>query len=218
MWLPPIKVLCAAWIMTALATCTSHPAPVQQPATPPGLPGAGTADVSQAPTGNVAHLAAVRLAGQDGFDRLVLEFADRVPGYTVGYRPLPAHADASGAEIALPGASALLQLTLNPATAEGWGGGARSYFGPSEVRADTASITEAKAAGGDVSDATLFAAVRSPGRRSRSGCRKVFRRGCGRPANAPSTSAAAVRSLGEAPGTTDGGQNSSSDSANSMGS
>ena len=130
MWLPPIKVLCAAWIMTPLATCTSHPAPVQQPATPPGLPGAGTADVNQAPTGNVAHLAAVRLAGQDGFDRLVLEFADRVPGYTVGYRPLPAHADASGAEIALPGASALLQLTLNPATAEGWGGGARSYFGP----------------------------------------------------------------------------------------
>ena len=53
----------------------------------------------------MAHLAAVRLAGQDGFDRLVLEFADRVPGYTVGYRPLPA--DASGAEIALPGASAL---------------------------------------------------------------------------------------------------------------
>ena len=49
----PIKVLCAAWIMTALATCTSHPAPVQQPATSPGLPGAGTADVSQAPTGNV---------------------------------------------------------------------------------------------------------------------------------------------------------------------
>ncbi|MET0700972.1 MAG: hypothetical protein ABWY93_15040 [Mycobacterium sp.] len=84
MWLPPIKVLCAAWIMTALATCTSHPAPVQQPATPPGLPGAGTADVSQAPTGNVAHLAAVRLAGQDGFDRLVLEFADRVPGPEVG--------------------------------------------------------------------------------------------------------------------------------------
>src|SRR6478752_8658001 len=80
MWLLPIKVLCAAWIMTALATCTSHPAPVQQPATPPGLPGAGTADVSQAPTGKVAHLAAVRLAGQDGFDRLVLEFADRVPG------------------------------------------------------------------------------------------------------------------------------------------
>ena len=184
----------------------------------PPVAGSRTADVSQAPTGNVAHLAAVRLAGQDGFDRLVLEFADRVPGYTVGYRPLPAHADASGAEIALPGASALLQLTLNPATAEGWGGGARSYFGPSEVRADTASITEAKAAGGYVSDATLFAAVRSPGRRSRSGCRKVFRRGCGRPANAPSTSAAAVRSIGEAPGTTDGGQNSSSDSANSMGS
>ena len=148
MWLPPIKVLCAAWIMTALATCTSHPAPVQQPATPPGLPGAGTADVSQAPTGNVAHLAAVRLAGQDGFDRLVLEFADRVPGYTVGYRPLPAHADASGAEIALPGASALLQLTLNPATAEGRGGGARSYFGPPLASTAATVMTSVASASG----------------------------------------------------------------------
>ena len=125
-----------------------HFAPRTRAATghPAGVAGSRNSDVSKAPTGNVAHLAAVRLAGQDGFDRLVLEFADRVPGYTVGYRPLPAHADASGAEIALPGVSALLQLTLNPATAEGWGGGARSYFGPSGVRADTASINEAKAA------------------------------------------------------------------------
>ena len=55
MWLPPIKVLCAAWIMTALATCTSHPAPVQQPATPPGLPGAGTADVTRQTTLHASH-------------------------------------------------------------------------------------------------------------------------------------------------------------------
>ncbi|MGZ8802043.1 MAG: AMIN-like domain-containing (lipo)protein [Mycobacterium sp.] len=142
MWLPPIKVLCAAGIMTALATCTSHPAPVQQPATPPGLPGAGTADVSQAPTGNVAHLAAVRLAGQDGFDRLVLEFADRGPGYTVGYRPPPAHADASGAKIvaARGERSAATHAQSGDGGGVGWWGAATSAhpkFEPTRRRCRT---------------------------------------------------------------------------------
>ena len=89
----------------------------------PVLPGAGTADVSAEPLVDMAHLAAVRMAGHDGFDRMVLEFADHVPGYTVGYRPLPAREDASGFEIPLPGAGALLQMTLTRATAAGWGGG-----------------------------------------------------------------------------------------------
>lgn len=128
-------------VVAAAAACAPDPEP------DPGFPGAGTADISRAPAGDIAHLTEVRLEAQDGFDRVVLEFADRVPGYTVGYRTLPAHADASGAEVPLPGAGALLQVVLNPATAHGWGGGERTYFGPSELRADTASITEVKAAG-----------------------------------------------------------------------
>ena len=78
--------------------------------------------------GGTAHLVTVRLARHDGYDRLVLEFADRVPGYTVGYRPLPAQADASGEEIPTPGASALIQLALTPATASGWVGDAHDVL------------------------------------------------------------------------------------------
>ncbi|RAV12713.1 hypothetical protein DQP55_11225 [Mycolicibacterium sp. GF69] len=87
------------------------------------------------------------MARRESSDRFVLEFTDRVPGYTIGYRPLPAHADASGEEIPLPGATALVQITLSPATGTGWVGDPRTYFGPSTVTADTASVTEAKAAG-----------------------------------------------------------------------
>jgi hypothetical protein len=106
-----------------------------------------TTDVSEVRAGVTAHLSAVRLARRAGHDRLVFEFADRVPGYTAGYRPLPARADASGEEIPLPGSGALLQVTLTPATAAGWGDGERTYFGPSTVAANTAAVTEVKAAG-----------------------------------------------------------------------
>jgi len=74
-----------------------------------------TSDVHAERTGATGHLVAVRLARQDGFDRVVMEFADQVPSYTVGYQPLPAQADASGEEIPLPGASAVVQVSLNPA-------------------------------------------------------------------------------------------------------
>jgi hypothetical protein len=103
--------------------------------------------VREVRSGDTAHLIDVRLAGHDGFDRLVLEFADRVPGYTVGYRPPPAQADGSGEEIPLPGASAMVKVSLNPATGVGWIGDARTYFGPSTVAANTAEVTEVKAAG-----------------------------------------------------------------------
>ena len=130
---------------TTVAT-TSSPPPSTTP-TPPQLPPFGTADVREARPGDPAHLVAVRLAREDGFDQLVLEFTDRVPGYTVGYGPLPARADGSGAEIPLPGAGAKVSVSLNPASGDGWTDGVRTYFGPSTVTADTAAVTEAKAAG-----------------------------------------------------------------------
>ena len=154
----PLAQRLAAGLVVALAVsgCATYTAQSD-----PGLPGAGTADVQAAPSGDIAHLAAVRLAGQDGYDRLVLEFTDRVPGYTVGYRPLPAHEDASGFEIPLPGAGALLQLTLTPATADGWAGGPRTYPGPSALSADTASVTEVKSAGDFEAVLTWVAGVRA---------------------------------------------------------
>lgn len=138
---------------TVLAACSSAPAP--------SSPAPATTDVSVAPTGDMAHLSAVRLSPESGHDRLELQFADRVPGYTVGYRPLPAHADASGFEIPLPGATAMVQITLTPATGEGWGGTPRTYLGPAAVSADTASVTEVKAAGDFEAVLTWVAGLRA---------------------------------------------------------
>ncbi len=96
-------------------------------------------------SGDTAHLVEVRLAGHDGFDRLVLEFADRVPGYTVGYRPPPAQADGSGAEIPLPGANASY-MSRSPPQPVGMTT-RETYFGSTTVTGGTASVTEVKAAG-----------------------------------------------------------------------
>lgn len=142
-------------VAVALTGCTAR-----ADHTPPGLRGGGTADVHADPSGDISHLSAVRLAGQDDYDRLVFEFTDRVPGYTIGYRPLPAHADASGFEIPLPGAGALLQLALTPATGVGWGGGPITYPGPSSVTGDTTSVTEVKSAGDFEAVLTWVAGVR----------------------------------------------------------
>ena len=135
----------------------SMPVPPSSTAT---LPDAATSDVREVRTAG-AHLVAVRLGPRDRYDRLVLEFADRVPGYTVGYRPLPAQADASGAEIPLPGASALVQVSLTPATGSGWTDGARTYFGPSTITGSTTVVTEVKAAGDFEAVLTWVAGLRA---------------------------------------------------------
>lgn len=129
-------------VAVAVAGCGGHPATEPAP-----LFGGATTAVTAPPTGDIAHLSAVRLSSGDGQDRLEFEFTDRVPGYTVGYQPLPARADASGAEIPLPGADAMVQIAFNPATAEGWGGGARTYSGAASLSAAGGSVTEAKSAG-----------------------------------------------------------------------
>lgn len=120
------------------------PAPSSTVALPP--PDASTSDVRM-PRNSPGQLAAVRLARQDGYDQLVFEFTDRVPGYTVGYRPLPARQDGSGNEIPLPGANALVVVALFPASAGGSGDAPRTYFGPSTITSDTAEVTAATAAG-----------------------------------------------------------------------
>ena len=69
------------------------------------------------------------------------------PGYTVGYRPLPAHADGSGARSRYPKRARWWRSRSTPATGGGWSGDARTYFGPSTVTANTAEVTEVKSAG-----------------------------------------------------------------------
>ena len=150
----------ALWMATAVAVVLSGCAR-QIRAAPTGSSGRGHCDVHADPSGEMAHLAAVRLEGQDGYDRLVLEFTDRVPGYTIGYQPLPAREDASGLDIPLPGATTVLHLSLNLATAAGWGGGPPTYSGPRTLTADTGSVTEVKSAGDFEAVLTWVAGLRT---------------------------------------------------------
>lgn len=134
---------------TTMPSTTAPPGPAPGPGggtTPPALPGAGTADVGISRSGT-GHLSAVRLGDQGSYDRLVLEFKDQVPGYTVGYRPLPAKADGSGDPIPLPGAKALVMVTMRSASGYNSDLSTPTYTGPNEVSGKTAVVTQAKAAG-----------------------------------------------------------------------
>jgi hypothetical protein len=124
---------------------------VPGPAAPSAaLPGGGTAEVRvERDGGPTGYLTGVRLARQEGFDRLVLEFTDtdRVPGYTVGYQPLPVRADGSGDVVPTPGATRSVMITVRPASGYRMESASATYTGPRSITADTAVVTQAVAAG-----------------------------------------------------------------------
>lgn len=140
---PPASIPTRPSADPAPSPSTATSTPVQSP-----QPAANTSEKTGVSTGGTGKLVGVRLARNDGYDRLVLEFTDGVPAYKIGYRPLPAYADPSGKDIPLPGASESIRVTLTGATGNGGGpDGVQTYFGPSTITAETTVVTEAKAAG-----------------------------------------------------------------------
>lgn len=113
----------------AAATTVAPPAPAttasgEYSVTPVTAPGSG----------EPARLRAVRAAGQQGFDRVVFEFVDDLPGYKVGYVERPVREDGSGKEVAVAGA-AVLEVRMAPASgAEVSASGVReTYTGPDRL-------------------------------------------------------------------------------------
>ncbi|MGQ0744364.1 MAG: AMIN-like domain-containing (lipo)protein [Acidimicrobiales bacterium] len=114
------------------------------------LAGASTADVS-VPASNTetALLRAVRSARHEGYDRVVFEFANALPGYRIGYTQRPVLADGSGDEVAVDGAAVVevafenaldADLSVEPIV--------RTYTGPSRIRPATPEVVELVALGG----------------------------------------------------------------------
>jgi hypothetical protein len=110
-------------------------------AVPPGIEPVGPADTQPKEvaggygSGNrpFGPLTDVRVARQDGFDRIVLQFAaDQVPGYRVGYVAGPVTADPSGEVVPVDGA-AFLQVATVPAGAAEWVDHPASYRGPDRI-------------------------------------------------------------------------------------
>jgi hypothetical protein len=95
---------------------------------------AATTPVSVAPTRPTVHLVAVRVARQDGADRIVFEFAERVPGYKVAYLPKPV-IGTSGKETPLAGSAALVVRMEQASGVDLSGGFKQIYQGPSRVAA-----------------------------------------------------------------------------------
>jgi hypothetical protein len=130
----------------ATATTTS----IVTETTPGPIDGASTDEVVVASAiTETALLTDVRAARQEGFDRVVFEFANGVPGYDVGYVERPIVADGSGDEVAVEGA-AVLRVRMEPAldadlTQES---APRTYTGPNRFSPGTAAVVELVGAGG----------------------------------------------------------------------
>lgn len=105
------------------------------------LPGAGTDEVSEE-SESFGQLIAVRVGEHTTFDRVVFEFADDVPGYTVKYVELPVLADGSGEPVELPDAETAVQVVFTPASGFDMEAGEETYKGPNTVTNDkTVEIT-----------------------------------------------------------------------------
>lgn len=124
--------------------------PTQTATSSPALDGAAADPVVVKGTiSETALLTDVRAATHEGFDRVVFEFRNGVPGYDVRYVVPPARADGSGNEVAVAG-SALLLVRMEPAldadlTQES---APTTYTGPTRFSPATDAVVELVRTGG----------------------------------------------------------------------
>ena len=98
---------------------------------------------------DVSLLTDVRAAAHDGYDRVVFQFRNGVPGYDVRYVERPVVADGSGDEVAVDGGAVLL-IRMEPAldadlTQES---APRTYTGPQRFTPTTTAVAELVRTGG----------------------------------------------------------------------
>jgi hypothetical protein len=118
--------------------------------TAPVLEGASTTPVAwTSPITETALLTGVRAASHPGYDRVVFEFENGIPGYDVGYVEPPILADGSGDEVAVVG-GAVLVVRMEPAldadlTQES---APPTYTGPTRFSPSTSTVVELVRTGG----------------------------------------------------------------------
>lgn len=138
---------------TSTATQTQPPATTTQPTATTGIdtmPTASTNPVTvRATNKQTALLTAVRAARHEGYDRIVFEFANALPGYDVRYVTAPIHQDGSGLVVPVKG-SHFLQIRMeNALDADLTKPSApRTYTGPTRFSPGTPEIAELVRAGG----------------------------------------------------------------------
>jgi hypothetical protein len=135
---------------TTAATTTTTTATTTATTTEPLLPGASTEPaVWKSTSEGIKLLTNVRAASHDGFDRLVFQFRNGVPGYDVRYVQPPVRADGSGETVDVDGV-AILVIRMEPALDADLTkpSAPRTYTGPTRLTPDTKSIVEVVRTGG----------------------------------------------------------------------
>jgi len=133
--------------VTAAPTPSTAPTPTPTPtpsetATPSPLPGAslGPFTGGSQPGVEGTWIADVRAAGQDGFDRVVVEFTGVVPTYRVDYADPPFVAvNDETVEVA---GTAFLRVRMDGTSTFNLDDGVPVYDGPKRVVSDTTVVTE----------------------------------------------------------------------------
>jgi hypothetical protein len=107
------------------------------------LEGAGTTPVDGAATGSeIALLDRIALGRHEGYDRVVFEFKNVLPGYNVKYTTEPLKEDGSGNPVSVKGA-AVVVVRLEPASGFDLktGGGVMTYKGPRRFEGSVAGTS-----------------------------------------------------------------------------
>jgi hypothetical protein len=114
------------------------------------MPGAGTRPVTvPARNTSTALLTDVRAARHEGYDRVVFEFRNVLPGYDVRYVPRPVLQDGSGRAVTVAGAYVLRVRMDDALDADLEQDGApRTYTGPVRISPQTPEIRELVRVGG----------------------------------------------------------------------
>ena len=153
-----LRLAAAVLAVVVLAGCgdgNDDDPPVATPtSTLPGpartLVGAGLDPVTSTAAGaETSLLTELRAGRHEGYDRVVFEFGNAVPGYDIRYVERPVRADGSGNEVAVAGTAVLL-VRMEPAldadlTQES---APPTYTGPNRFSPDTARVAELVRVGG----------------------------------------------------------------------
>jgi hypothetical protein len=157
----PVATATAPAATTTTATSTTTTTTTAEPGIDP-LTGAST-DPAHADATNeqTALLTAVRAARHEGYDRVVFEFRNALPGYDVRYVEPPVHADGSGDVVDVDGAF-VLQVRMENALDADLGDPAApmTYTGPQRFSPGTPEIAELVRTGGFEGVLTWVAGVR----------------------------------------------------------
>ena len=102
--------------------------------------------MKEVPLPTATLLVDVRTEQHEGFDRIVFDFSQGLPGYRVEYVAPPILGDASGEPVPIAG-SVFLRVRFEPAAAHNPNTGAPTYSGPLEISPSLTSLVEVEETG-----------------------------------------------------------------------